>query len=187
MAKSEMVYIVDADADIMNDFCFDYIPPMAKRTNTTYVWYARNPINGLEYGYGGIKLFPRQQVIEMGHVLPDFSTGSAFYQPIRDVSNITRFNRDPFRTWRSAFRECVKLSSQINPNAPVKETADRLDTWCTVDQGGRFGRYCIKGANEGKAYGIEHKDDVEALNKINDFEWLREQFVESMKKRISAD
>ena len=187
LATSEMVYIVDADADVMNDFCFDYIPPMAKRVNTTYVWYARNPINGLEYGYGGIKLFPRQQLIEMGHVLPDFSTGAAFYQPVRDVSNITRFNRDPFRTWRSAFRECVKLSSQINPNAPVKETADRLDTWCTVDQGGRFGRYCIKGANEGKAYGIEHKDDVEALNKINDFEWLREQFVESMKKRISAD
>ena len=186
LATSEMVYIVDADADVMNDFCFDYIPPMAKRANTTYVWYARNPINGLEYGYGGIKLFPRQQLIEMGHVLPDFSTGAAFYQPVRDVSNITRFNRDPFRTWRSAFRECVKLSSQINPNAPVKETADRLETWCTVDEGGRFGRYCIKGALEGKAYGIEHKDDVEALNKINDFEWLREQFVESMKKRISA-
>ena len=187
LATSEMVYIVAADADVMNDFCFDYIPPMAKRANTTYVWYARNPINGLEYGYGGIKLFPRQQLIEMGHVLPDFSTGAAFYQPVRDVSNITRFNRDPFRTWRSAFRECVKLASQINPNAPVKETEERLETWCTVDQGGRFGRYCIKGANEGKAYGIEHKDDVEALNKINDFEWLREQFVESMKKRISAD
>ena len=131
LATSEMVYIVDADADVMNDFCFDYIPPMAKRANTTYVWYARNPINGLEYGYGGIKLFPRQQLIEMGHVLPDFSTGAAFYQPVRDVSNITRFNRDPFRTWRSAFRECVKLASQINPNAPVKETEERLETWCT--------------------------------------------------------
>jgi hypothetical protein len=38
---------------------------------------------------------------------------------------------------------------------------------------------------EGKAYGIEHKDDIDALSKINDFEWLREQFVASMKKRIS--
>jgi hypothetical protein len=25
------------------------------------------------------------------------------------------------------------------------------------------------------------------LQKINDFEWLREQFIASMKKRISAD
>ena len=50
------------------------------------------------------------------------------------------------------------------------------------DNGERFGRYCIKG---GKAYGKVNKGDVEALNKINDFEWLREQFVVSMKKRIT--
>lgn len=187
LAETKMVYIVDADADILSNFKFDYIPPMSKRATTTYVWSARNPINGLEYGYGGIKLFPREQLLELGHVLPDFTTGVAFYQPVSNVSNITRFNKDPFRTWRSAFRECVKLSSGINPNNPRQESLDRLETWCTVDNGERFGRYCLKGANEGKAYGEANRDDVEALNKINDFEWLREQFVESMKKRISAD
>ena len=183
LAKSEMVYVVDADADIMDHFHFDYQPPMSNRKNTTYVWRAKNPINDLEYGYGAIKLFPKNQLIELGHELPDFSTGSAFFQPISDVSNITRFNKDPFRTWRSAFRECVKLASAVNPNQKQAETDERLETWCTVDNGGRFGRYCVKGANEGKAYGIEHKDDVDALNKINDFEWLREQFVASMKKK----
>jgi phosphoribosylpyrophosphate synthetase len=29
------------------------------------------------------------------------------------VSNITAFNTDPYSTWKSAFRECVKLSSKI--------------------------------------------------------------------------
>jgi Mor family transcriptional regulator len=183
LAKTEMVYIVDADADITGHFSFDFIPPMSKRKNTTYVWSARNPINDLEYGYGGVKLFPREQLLSLGHELPDYTTGVSFYQPIADVSNITRFNKDPYRTWRSAFRECVKLASSVNPNQRQKETDARLETWCTVDNGGRFGRYCLKGANEGKAYGIEHKDDVEALSKINDFEWLREQFVASMKKR----
>ena len=183
LAKTEMVYVVDADADVMDHFQFDFQPPMSNRKNTTYVWRARNPINDLEYGYGAIKLFPRQQLIDMGHELPDFTTGAAFFQPISDVSNITRFNKDPFRTWRSAFRECVKLASSVNPNQKQEETDARLETWCTVDNGGRFGRYCIKGANEGKAYGLANKDNVEALNKINDFEWLREQFVESMKKK----
>ena len=70
----------------------------------------------LEYGYGGVKLFPRAQLITLGHELPDFTTGVAHYQPVSDVSNITRFNKDPYRTWRSAFRECVKLASKINPN-----------------------------------------------------------------------
>jgi hypothetical protein len=186
-SKTDMVYIVDADADVLGSFKFDYIPPLAKRSNTTYVWSARNPINGLEYGYGGIKLFPKQQLLEMGHNLPDFSTGVAFYQPVSDVSNVTNFNKDPYRTWRSAFRECVKLASKVNPNQVDKETIERLEAWTTIDNGARFGRYCIKGALEGKTYGEENKDNVEALNKINDFEWLREQFVESMKKRISAD
>ena len=72
LAKSEMVYIVDADADILGHYKFDYIPPMSKRKNTTYVWSARNPINDLEYGYGAVKLFPKQQLIDMGHELPIF-------------------------------------------------------------------------------------------------------------------
>ena len=184
-STTEMVYIVDADADIVDDFHFDFMPPMSKRKNTTYVWSARNPINGLEYGYGAVKLFPRVQLLEMGHQLPDFTTGVSFYQPISDVSNYTRFNKDPYRTWRSAFRECVKLASTVNPNQKQEETDARLEAWCTVDNGERFGRYCIKGALEGKAYGEANKDNIEALNKINDYEWLREQFVQSMKKRIT--
>lgn len=187
LATSEMVWIVDADAEILPDFNFDFVPPMSSMSNTTYVWSARNPINGLEYGYGGVKLFPKKQLMELGHELPDYTTSVAKYQPVSDISNITNFNKDPYRTWRSAFRECVKLASKINPNSPKDETSNRLDTWCNVDNGGRFGRYCIKGALEGKVYGEEHANDVEALNKINDFEWLREQFVASMKKRISAD
>lgn len=187
LAETQMVWIVDADADILDNFNFDYVPPVDKRNNTTYVWSARNPINDLEYGFGGLKLFPREQLLTMGHVLPDFTTGAAFYQPVSDVACITRFNKDPFRTWRSAFRECVKLASGINPNNPKQETLDRLEAWTTIDNGGRFGRYCLKGALEGKAYGEEHKDDTEALNKINDFEWLREQFVASMKKKIRTD
>ena len=185
-STTEMVYIVDADADIYDGFYFDYVPPMSSRTNTTYVWSAKNPVNDLEYGYGAVKLFPRNQLLEMGHILPDFSAGSAFYQPVSNVSNITRFNKDPYRTWRSAFRECVKLASGIQQSeTPRQETVDRLEAWTTVDNGARFGRYCIKGALEGKAYGEEHANDVDALNKINDFEWLREQFVASMKKRIT--
>ena len=183
-AVTQMIYIVDADADVLDNFKFDYIPPMSKRKNTTYVWSARNPINGLEYGYGGIKLFPREQVLEMGHELPDFTTGVAFYQPISDVACYTRFNKDPYRTWRSAFRECVKLASRINPNQVDEQTQHRLDTWCNVDNGERFGRYCIKGANEGREYGEANRDNVEALNKINDYEWLREQFINNMKKKI---
>ena len=77
------------------------------------------------------------------------------------------------------------MPGSVNPNQKQAETDARLETWCTVDNGERFGRYCIKGALEGKAYGEANKGDIEALNKINDFVWLREKFVESMKKKIT--
>jgi len=87
------------------------------------------------------------------------------------------------RSWASR-RTASSISEIGNPNVVDAETEHRLNDWCTVDNGARFGRYCIKGANEGKSYGIKYKDDIDSLNKINDFEWLREQFVASMKKRI---
>jgi len=42
IAETEMVWIIDADADILPSFNFDYIPPMANRKNTTYSWFARS-------------------------------------------------------------------------------------------------------------------------------------------------
>ncbi len=32
------------------------------------------------------------------------------------------------------------------------------------------------GANQGKEFGMYYRNDLKALKKINDFEWLREQF-----------
>jgi len=179
-ATSEMVWIVDADAEILEDFNFDYTPPMANMGNTTYVWSARNPINGLEYGYGGVKLFPKTQLEQLGHELPDYTTGAAYYQPVSDVSNITNFNKDPYRTWRSAFRECTKLSSNVIDNNISVDDAYRLEVWCTRGENRPFGEYAILGAEQGRDFGTHYKDNKEALRKINDWEWLRKQFNEAL-------
>jgi len=107
---------------------------------------------------------------------PDMTTSiSKKFIPVNKVSNITRFNTDPFNTWKSAFRECVKLSSKVIARQNDEETQRRLDIWCTVGQDSQYGEYAINGANAGKKYGKEH-EDLEALSKINDFEWLRDQF-----------
>ena len=39
-----------------------------------------------------------------------------------------------------------------------------------------MGREAIEGAVQGKQYGLENKDNNEALKMINDFDWLRERF-----------
>ena len=37
------------------------------------------------------------------------------------------------------------------------------------------------GANQGKDFGTHYKNSDKALAKINDFDWLKEQFEESLK------
>ena len=142
-----------------------------------HVWRSRNPVNDLEYGYGGVKLLPKQLTINMDTSTPDMTTAiSNKFKVVSEVSNITKFNTDPFSTWRSAFRECVKLSSKVIDRQESEETIERLDIWCTVGKDREYGEYAIDGANAGRLYGTENKDNPEALKKINDFNWLKKEF-----------
>jgi hypothetical protein len=104
---------------------------------------------------------------------------SSQFKSVNRVSNTTKFNTDEFSTWRSAFRECVKLASKTIQRQNTEETEFRLNAWCTRGENETFGKACIAGAIAGKAYGLEHTGNVEALKMINNFEWLETQFKQS--------
>ena len=170
---TKMFWIVDADAIIMDDFNFDYVVP-DHQLDHVHVWRSQNPINDLVYGYGGVKLFPRKLTIDMDTSKPDMTTSiSEHFIAVEQVANITAFNTDPFNTWKSAFRECAKLSSKTILRQNDEETESRLNTWCTKDIEGCYGDYAIAGAIAGREFGISNRDDISL---INNFEWLHEQF-----------
>lgn len=174
--KSEMFYVVDADAEILPSFNFGYIPQSID-CESVHVWHALNPVNNLEYGYGGIKLFPTKALIDYTGSPIDFTTSVAkSFIVIPELSNITRFNTDPFSAWRSGFRECTKLASKIITNHDNAEAEHRLSTWCNVGADAEFGDFVIMGANEGREFGTENKDKPELLGLINDFNWLANRF-----------
>ena len=174
--NSEMFYVVDADAIVTNNFDFSFYPSTYDR-NTIHLWHSHNPINGLEYGYGGIKLFPTKSLVEADKWGIDFTTTILKnLKIIPEVSNITSFNTDPYSTWKSAFRECAKLASKIIPNQNNDETLHRLNVWSTVGKDQLYGEFSLIGANEGKEFGELYKNDKEMLNQINNFEWLEIQF-----------
>ena len=95
---------------------------------------------------------------------------------MKDTASTTHFNTSEFSAWKSAFRECVKLSSRIIINQKDYETKERLDVWCNIGEDKPYGEYCTEGARFGKLYGESNKDHAENLSKINDFKWLREYF-----------
>lgn len=173
---TEMFWVVDGDAVITEDFEFDYQVPKWEK-DMVHVWRAENPVNQLVYGYGGVKLLPRYKTLNMDLSKPDMTTSiSDKFRAVDEISNYTVFNTDPFNTWKSAFRECVKLSSRIIDRQKDNETNHRLQTWLTVGADKPYGEYCLQGAWHGEEYGRTHADNPAALAKINDFDWLKEQF-----------
>ena len=177
IAKTDMFYVVDGDAHIIEGFEFTYEPEF-HNSDAVHVWRSMNPVNGLEYGYGGIKLLPRELTINMDTSKPDMTTSiSSKFVPVKKLSNITAFNTDPFNAWKSAFRECCKLSSKVIDRQKEAETNNRLTTWCTVALDKvEFGNEALQGAKAGAAYGARNQGNIEALKMINDFDWLENRF-----------
>ena len=170
---TKMFWIVDADALILDDFNFDYKVP-EHQLDHVHVWRAKNPINGLKYGYGGVKLFPRQLTVKMDTTKPDMTTSiSEHFIAMDDVANTTAFNTSPFETWKGAFRECAKLSSKTITRQNNEETEKRLEIWCTVGKTRPYGLYALAGAISGRKFGMASGSNI-AL--INDFDWLKDQF-----------
>lgn len=175
---TDMFWVVDGDAIILDNFKFNYKP---FDLEYVYVWRSKNVINDLEYGNGGVKLLPRVMTVNMDVSKPDMTTSiSSKFKPVFEVSNINSFNTDPFNTWKSAFRECTKLASSVIDRQKQQETDVRLNIWCNKGAERPFGDCSIAGARAGKEYGILNKGNMEALKKINDFDWLKRMFEEAL-------
>ena len=190
LVTTDMFWVVDADAGILKKFNFEipYIPHYNRNEkdiflNTVHVWRSINPVNGLIYGYGGVKLLPRNLTLDVDTSTTDMTTSiSTNFKLMPKISNSTMFNIDEFSTWRSAFRECVKLSSKTIDRLYDEETEERLMIWCAIGINQPFGAYSVGGAKAGKRYGELNIAKKEMLLKINDFDWLEEQFLKWQKE-----
>lgn len=171
VGDATMFWVVDADADINPDFKFSYIPDVYDQ-ETVHVWASLNPVTGSKYGYGGVKLFNTKQVSEATSWGLDFTTGlSKRFKFMPEVSCTTRFNTTAYDTWRSAFREVVKLSVSTDPDAKY-----RIEEWLNPIPDQDFATDALNGATDAQAFAKLNADNITELDKINDYEWLKKKF-----------
>lgn len=177
-SMTDMFWVVDADAVIFDHFDFTF--NQAYRDidkESVYVYRSQNPVNGLVYGYGGIKLLPKKRTLELNVENPDMTTSiGKEVISLPEISNITAFNTDEFSTWKSAFRECTKLASGTIKYRNKDIDQQRLDRWCLLNEEVSYGLNAYQGALAGREYGLKNKNDPNALKKINDFDWLKNEF-----------
>lgn len=177
LSETRYFWVVDADNLVQRDFDFSFRwPSHFPVTDAVAVWRARNNMNGLIYGYGGIKLLPKLAVQRISPDVVDFTTSiGENFRIMKDVASLTVINATPFEAWKSGFRECAKLASNVIHRARQEENEERLNTWCTVAEG-QHAVEVLRGANAGREYGEANSSDPDALARLNDFVWLKERF-----------
>lgn len=240
LSKTDNFWVVDADAWVLDSFDFTWEPDpnlivnSVRETDSVVIWPSRNPVNGLEYGYGAVKVFPKQPFIDGRSWSIDMTSSVAKNIISKEtISCETRFNATPETAWIGAFRECTKLSSLSMIKARVRSTKvkeqeefdtimeyvsaqsswtheqklnyrkthnllvsekykneksiflhwgeidllnRRLLTWCSQGWDKKNGQATINGARAGAKYGLKNSDNVLALDKINDWDWLRKEY-----------
>lgn len=100
------------------------------------------------------------------------------HESIPILSGIAHYNQTPWMTWRTAFREVVKLK-HFMATEPTIETQHRLNVWCDekcLIAGAENAEWSVRGALDAVAYYDEVAGDYEKLKLSFDWAWLEQRF-----------
>ena len=132
--------------------------------SAVFRWRARNHINGLMYGNGGLSSWTKSFVQNMRtHEATDGRTETEvefcfdpLYWPMYDCYSNTYPNGSPFQAWRAGFREGVKMCLQRGRKPSVEEfktqvlrNLDNLTIWHNVGSDVENGEWAMAGARQG--------------------------------------
>jgi len=138
-----------------------------------YIFNARNPLNGLEYGHQGIIAYNKNLVLSNNTPGIDF-TLSQPHESVPILSGTAHFNQSAWMTWRTAFREVIKLK-HFNATEPTLETEHRLTVWLNRANGA-FAADCLAGARDAVEYYDSVDGDYEQLKLSFEWKWLQEYY-----------
>jgi hypothetical protein len=178
LSTTPWFFAVFAKTEVLPDFKFDFQPDRLQQPKH-YIFHSRNPLNGLEYGAMNINLYNKQLVLDTVPGI-DF-TLSAAHEVVPVCASISRFNTDPWITWRSAFREVLKLKQEVDCGAGI-EIQHRLQVWSTKAVGDNAD-YCLAGANDALTYYAQVNGDNEKLKLSFDWAWLQDYYYSQYNTR----
>jgi len=172
ISETDWFFTVFAKLEVVEDFDWTWQPDYLQEPKH-YIFYSRNPVNDLEYGHMGVIAYNKKLVLDTMDPGLDFTLSRA-HEVVPVVSAVAHYNTTPELTWRTAFRECVKLRDDISKNGSI-ESISRLDTWTTVANGDHA-EWSIKGANDAVEYYESVEGDYDKLMLSFEWSWLSEYY-----------
>ncbi len=196
--NSDTDYLVTVDGDCIIDPKFLDLE-IELYENAVYSWSTKNHINGLIYGNGSLKVWPKKIMLEMKthenseneKSKIDFCWDIDYIQK-NEVYSTTYPNGSPFQAFRAGFREGVKMSLEqglkVNPKKLSEElhskNYQRLLIWCNIGRDVENGYWAIYGARMGifKNY----LTDWDFAN-IRDYDWIKNFWVEEIISKFDRE
>ena len=143
-----------------------------------YIFHARNPINGLEYGHQAMIAYNCGLVLGNSGTGLDFTLDDA-HEVVPILSGTAYYDSSAWMSWRTAFRECIKLKHSL----PDVENEYRLNQWLTRDN--TEGQWSKKGAEDAVEYYDTVSGNFAELRKSYDWAWLASYAL--IKRNLTPD
>ena len=169
MSDTDYFFAVFPTIELDDSFDFTFQPDRL-REPCHYIFHARNPVNGLEYGHRAVLLYNKKLCLSTIHPKLDF-TLSQPHTVIPQVCGTSHFNLTPEISWRVAFREVLKLCEM----KPTVQSTYRLKKWCELGKG-QYALLVQRGALDAVEYYKEVNGDKKALMLSYELDWLQEKF-----------
>lgn len=196
LSETDRFITVDGDNRIREEFLNQEIDfnEHADLKNTVISWCGRNEINGLMYGNGGLKCWPKQYVLNMrthenadpdnAHAQVDFCWDAQYIQMNSCYSDVYN-NETPAQAWRAGFREGVKLATDRGVRISKEELKNNhwrclhwLYIWSMIGKDVKNGNWAILGTRAGLYMTMCTDWDYV---QVRDFEYLNELWVTSFR------
>lgn len=201
LSETDRFITVDGD-NIVDPMFFDQKLNFTKDiSNSVISWSAKNHVNGLVYGNGGLKCWPKSYVLNMKtHENSDsdddvnkieFCWGTEYIQ-MNNIYSEAFINGSPLQAFRAGFREGVKMSLDRGRKVDkmkFKESIfiknyQRLCIWQSIGADTVNGQWSIYGARLG-CY-MTNCTDWDFVN-VRDFDWINDFFTNEVTKNTNNE
>jgi hypothetical protein len=199
LSDTDHFITIDADNIVRQDFLNQTLDfnEHGDLKNTVISWKGRNEINGLMYGNGGLKCWPKKYVLNMRthenadpnnkHAQVDFCWDAQYIQMNSCYSDVYN-NHTSQQAWRAGFREGVKLATdqglRLTPDT-LKNNHWRclhwLYIWTMIGADIKNGLWAIYGAREGLYMSMCTDWDYV---QVRDFKYLNEYWDKTVSVHI---
>ena len=163
-AETDFFISVDGDNIIDESFLLETLDWTKTDPKAVHRWRARNNINDLVYGNGGLVGWPRETCLQMktheNAKQKEAEIDFCWTVPHENLHNCysnTIINATPQQAWIAGYREGVKMSLDQGKHIPPQNFTRTiqgsnlriLTTWMTVGADVEYGKYAMLGARMG--------------------------------------